>query len=63
MFLEMTRDEHVLLVGLVEARIHEIGPEIRRSRDYKYHDRLKGELELLQKLLHHLHESECDVTS
>ena len=62
MFLELNREENKLLTELVEARIGELGSEIRRSRDSAFHDKLKAHKQLLQKILRHLHEAEWDVT-
>jgi hypothetical protein len=61
MFIEVDREQHRLLVGLVESRISELHPEIRRCRDYRFSEGLKHDLEVMQELLHKLHEAECDV--
>jgi hypothetical protein len=61
MLLELNTEERGLVVGLLESRIREIHPEIRRSRDYKYHDGLKHDLEVLEGILNRLQESEPDV--
>ncbi len=45
MKLSIEKEERDLLVGLVESRISELHPEIRRSMDHTYKDELKQELE------------------
>lgn len=54
MNLEIDRDDRDLLVGLVESRISELHPEIRRSMDHTYKDGLKQELERFTALLERL---------
>lgn len=63
MYVVINRHQHRLLTELVENRIGELHSEIRRSRDYKFTEGLKQNLESFEKLLHQLHESECDVTA
>ena len=54
MKLELEPREQELLAGLVESRIGELHSEIRRSRDYKFHDRLQDDLGIWQALLEKL---------
>ncbi len=61
MFLELDSEQHRLLMGLVDARVREIPSEIRRCRDYRFHDELKHDLEVMRNLLQRLHEAEYDV--
>lgn len=63
MYVELEPQEKDLLVELVEARLREIGPEIRRSRDSKFHDQMQEQQRALQQLLSRLHETSYDVTS
>src|SRR6185295_11233987 len=63
MYLELDLKEVTLLTDLVEGRISELGPEIRRTDQSEMHDRLKFEREDLQKILHQLHESVWDPTT
>ena len=61
MYLDIDHKQRAMLVELVEARISELGPEIRRIRDSKYHDELKQKKQDFTELLHQLHESEWDA--
>ena len=63
MYVELEGKERELMIGLVEARIGELAPEIRRCRNSSYHDKLREELHAYQRLLQRLHESSYDVTS
>ena len=63
MYLDIDYEKRALLVELVESRIGEMGPEIRRSRDRKFHDELKHQKEMLTEILHQLHEAEWDSRS
>lgn len=63
MSIDFTPEEREQLVQLLEARIHELGPEIRRSRNSRFHDELQEQQRKLQRLLHRLHESAWDVTA
>ena len=63
MFLDIDYEKRALLVELVEARISEMGPEIRHTRDSKYHDKLKQQKEMFTEILHQLHEAEWDARS
>ena len=62
MFLEIEHAQRSLLIELVESRISELGPEIRHTRDSKFHDKLKAQKVALTELLQRLHEAEYDVT-
>jgi hypothetical protein len=62
MTIEVTRDEHRVLIELVERRIEEMQPEIRRCRSFPYHEGLKEELGNLRRLLSRLQSSDV-VTS
>ena len=48
MLVELDQEQHQLLVGLVDGRLREIRPEIRRSRDYRFRDELKHDLSVLE---------------
>jgi len=61
MDISITPREHELILRLIDARIQELGPEIRRSRTSEYHDELKQELEDFKALRSRLHESGYDV--
>jgi len=50
MQLELDQQERTLLLQLVDAALHEIGTEIRRTRTYDYKDDLKERRRLLQRL-------------
>ena len=63
MYLVLERDEQRRLTELVESRVREIHPEIRRCRQYRFQQELKDELACLEQLLRRLHEAECDVTA
>ena len=54
MNLELSKEEHGLLLALVESRASELHPEIRRSMHHEYKDELKHELECIQGLLERL---------
>jgi hypothetical protein len=45
--LELNEDQYRLVTDLVDARIRELHPEIRRTQTYTYHDVLKHELDTL----------------
>ncbi len=50
MQVELDQRERDLLLQLVDAALHEIGTEIRRTRTYDYKDDLKERRRLLQQL-------------
>lgn len=50
MQLHLTDEQLGMLVDLVDSRLKEIHPEIRRSRVSSVHDALKHDLEMLQEL-------------
>jgi hypothetical protein len=54
MQFEISPKERDLLVDLVEGRIHELHPEIRRSMDHDYKDNLRQELRCFEELLSRL---------
>ena len=56
MQLELTNEQMEIVEDLVESRIREIHPEIRRSRVHTVHDELKQDLETLRDLLAYLKE-------
>lgn len=60
MILELNKVERELLMNLVDSRIGELHPEIRRTMDFNYRDNLKRELHCYQNLLTRLHESDTD---
>jgi len=57
----ITPREHELLTELVDERIRDLGPEIRRSRTSRFHDELKQQLEDIKAIKRKLHESAYDV--
>jgi hypothetical protein len=61
MFLEIEAPERDLLLDLLEARIRELGPEIRRTATLDYRERLKTDLHRLEHRLHRFHEADWDV--
>lgn len=58
MQIHLTDEQLNTLVGLVDSRVKEIHPEIRRSRVYTVHDELKHDLEVLLGLQEQLHEAQ-----
>ena len=54
MQLEVTKEEHDILIDLVESRARELHPTIRRSRVYSVTDELKHDLETMTTLLEKL---------
>jgi len=54
MMVEITSAERDLLVGLVEHRIEDLGPEIRRCQCFDYQEELKEERKNLEHLLNRL---------
>lgn len=58
MHVEISDEQLTTLVELVDARIKAIHPEIRRSRVYTVHDKLKDELEKLDDLLEDLRQAQ-----
>ncbi len=63
MFLDLDRDHVCLLERLVEGRLGELHAEIRRTRSVEFRRELEVEAEQLARILHQLHECECDVTA
>jgi len=62
MFVEIDRTDRTLLIELVEGRLRELGPEIRRCANSGYQQTLQDKKGALQHILHRLHEAEWDVT-
>lgn len=63
MFLELERDEQQLLIELVAGRLHELeqgavggGPQTMKGSSEPH------QMEVLEHVLHHLHEADFDVT-
>ena len=54
MNLELSKEEHGLLLALVDSRVSELHPEIRHSMRHEFKDALKHELECMQGLLKRL---------
>lgn len=54
MNLEIDENDRELLVGLVERRMSELHPEIRRSMDHTYKDKLKQNLNRYEAILQRL---------
>ncbi len=63
MYLQLDRGEHQLITKLVEGRIRELRPESGPGHTHTDTEKLKQELEAYERILHRLHESECDVTA
>jgi hypothetical protein len=63
MFVELDREEMCLLQRLAESRISELQNEMRRVRGGELRKELEHEQEVLERILHQLHECECDVTA
>ena len=61
MYFQLTKEELQHLCRLVQSRIDELHPEIRRSMDHRYKEKLRQELQELERLLHRFHECDCDV--
>jgi hypothetical protein len=61
MFLDLEREHLCLLERLVERRLAEAEAEARRPLDAAAATALAVELERLHRILHQLHECECDV--
>ena len=61
MQLELDDQERILVSELVEARIRELHPTIRRSRVYECTEALKQDLEKLEQLWERLRASAVDV--
>jgi hypothetical protein len=61
MKLELNEEEYRLLVGLLESRIEELHPEIRRSRERDFKERLKHELDCLVAVRERLKEDAVSV--
>ena len=59
MKLELTDEQVKILLDLLDSRIREIHPEIRRSRVHTYHDELARDLEMLQKLQEQLQKAQA----
>ena len=57
MAIELNEEELSLLTDLVESRVAELHPTIRRSRVYTCTDSLKRDLEVLQGMLERLRQS------
>jgi hypothetical protein len=62
MNLDLEREELRLLREMVESRVQELQPEIRRCQNYRYQQELKDEWECLRRLLVRLKDLECDVS-
>lgn len=54
LILEVESDEQVLLLELLESRIGELAPEIRRSRNQRVHDGLQRQRVALERLAERL---------
>ncbi|MCE9556423.1 MAG: hypothetical protein K8T91_23995 [Planctomycetes bacterium] len=54
MNFSLTTDEAALLAQLIQTRLDELGPELRRTEQMEFHDRLKAQKVVLEKILHQL---------
>ncbi len=54
MKLDLNEEQLKILLDLLDSRIREIHPEIRRSRVHSFHDQLARDLEMLHELQEHL---------
>ena len=61
--LTLDREELRLLAELVESRIHELHPTIRRSRVYQCTEELKQDLEVLERLRERLEPTKTEATA
>jgi hypothetical protein len=62
MILELDRVEQRLLEELVESRVQELQPEIRRCQNYRYQQELKDEWECLRRVLVRFKDADADVS-
>ena len=62
MQLTIDAEEHKLITELVESRIRELHPTIRRNRLHQVHDDLKHDFEVLEHLQQRLMQSEEEPT-
>jgi uncharacterized protein YlaN (UPF0358 family) len=60
MFIEVERAEHALLLELIQTRIHELDAAVGRGVPEEDHG--GSQIELLERLLHKLHEAEWEAT-
>ena len=63
MKIDVTSEQLELLQQLVDSRLSEIHPEIRRSRTYTVHDELRHDLDVLRDLQQRLHSQGCAPAS
>jgi hypothetical protein len=61
--VELTADELRTLVNLVDGRVRDLHPEIRRSRVSTVTDELKHDLEDMQRLLEKLEQAAAERPS
>ncbi len=61
MFLELEREQVVLLMQLVESRLADLHAESRAAPEAKSATEIHHEEEQLECILHQLHECACDV--
>ena len=61
MVVEVTSAEWKVLVHLVEHRIEDLGPEIRRCQSFPYQEELKEERKNLEVLLSRLRSAEAGI--
>jgi len=57
MQIEMSQRQLELLTQLVDSRVSELHPQIRRSRTHTYHDQLQEDLDVLRELHQRLQEA------
>jgi hypothetical protein len=50
LILELEQDERKLLLRVIENHIRELGPEIRHTTNYRFHDELLFEQATLMRL-------------
>jgi hypothetical protein len=62
MQLMINEEEHKLISELVDSRIQELHPTIRRSRLYQVHDDLKHDLQVLENLQRRLKQADQAAT-
>ena len=63
MQLELSQEEHGILIDLVESRARELHPTIRRSRVSSVTDELKHDLEAMTHLLEKLQKTGAESES
>ena len=61
MQLEIDAHERTLLQEMLDSRLQELQPEIRRCRNFRYKQELKDECDCLRNLRDRIQKMACDV--